>query len=519
MIDDAHLLPLATGRALDSRLASSPDTFRVLLIARWDLPFTRLGPELMGHLTVLRGELLRLDEAESRALVAAHVHTEADEVARAIALRTQGWCAAVVLTARAVAAASDPLATARRYAEVGGSAVADRVASEVFATLQPRQRHLLLASPTARRDPGLAVHLSHDTRADESLAELEAMGLLVTRVSPSTGTTGERYLIHPLLTEVVRRRLSAGGVDVLRAAATVRRAVQLDVARGDTGDAFRRLVDIGHHAAAATLLADHGVTLLARGHGARIDTFAAERPSVVDGDRPPGSRWRSNAGASVRSTPSQGLNRMVTDPMPESPTTSLQAGCARLMRSQLGLESVPAAVEHAGLVLAKDHDSVTDDLVPMLLCELGATQNWSGDLDAAQEALTRATLVSRSHDLPGMTAAALSHLAMTEFMLGHENAVLASPTRCSRSPAPGRSRGGAGPGTTRHSEPDWPRPSRSPPASSRCAPAPARSRPTTPSGPATRRTSRPSSGAGRTGPACSSPGDRCPRPSARSTYR
>ena len=95
------------------------------------------------------------------------------------------------------------------------------------------------------------------------------------------------------------------------------------------------------------------------------------------------------------------------------------------MRSQLGLESVPAAVEHAGRVLAQDHDSVTDDLVPMLLCELGATQNWSGDLDAAQEALTRATLVSRSHDLPGMTAAALSHLAMTEFMLGHENAVLA----------------------------------------------------------------------------------------------
>ena len=232
---------------------------------------------------MLRGELLRLDEAESRALVAAHVHTEADEVARAIAVRTQGWCAAVVLTARAVAAASDPLATARRYAEVGGSAVADRVASEVFATLQPRQRHLLLCVANEPGvTPALAVHLSHDTRADESLAELEAMGLLVTRVSPSTGTTGERFLIHPLLTEVVRRRLSAGGVDVLRAAATVRRAVQLDVARGDTGDAFRRLVDIGHHAAAATLLADHGVTLLARGHGARIDTFAAEHPSVVD---------------------------------------------------------------------------------------------------------------------------------------------------------------------------------------------------------------------------------------------
>ena len=431
VIDDAHLLPMATVRALDDRLETAPDSFRVLLIARWDLPFARLGPELMGHLTVLRGELLRLDESESAALVAAHVPGDSDEVARAIAPRTQGWCAAVVLTARAVAAATDPLATARRYAD-GGSTVADRVASEVFATLQPRQRHLLLCvSGEPVVTPALAVHLSHDVRAGEALADLEAMGLLVTRVSAPPGSADgpeawDHYRIHPLLTEVVRRRLAAGGVDVLRAAATVRRAVQLDVARGSTREAFGRLLDIGDHAAAATLLAEHGVTLLARGHGARVHDFALEHPSLVD-VRPgawfalAAERWSAGKVDAAR----QWLDRIVADPMPDTSTTALQLASARLMRSRLGLEPIVAAATNARQVLAGEHDTLTDHLVPMLLCELAVTQTWLGDLDRAEEALTRAVLLSRSHDLPGLTTSALSHLALTVFMLGRENASIA----------------------------------------------------------------------------------------------
>ena len=46
---------------------------RLLLASRWDLPLTRLVPELLGHLTVLRGDLLRIDEAEATALVTPHL--------------------------------------------------------------------------------------------------------------------------------------------------------------------------------------------------------------------------------------------------------------------------------------------------------------------------------------------------------------------------------------------------------------------------------------------------------------
>lgn len=417
VVDDAHDLPIATVRALDVRLEREPESLRLLLISRWDLPFTRLSAELLGQYSVLRGELLRLDDAESAELVAAHVPTGAAEVSRAIAERTQGWCAAVVMTARAVAASADPVRMARRYAEES-SPVADRVASEVFATLQPRQRHLLLCvAAEAEVTPELAVHLTHDPRAGEALADLEGMGLLVTRLPDA------RYAIHPLLAEVVRRRTVAGGVDVLRAAATVQRAVRLDVARGVTDAAFRRLVAIGDHAGAAELLATHGTTLLLRGHGDGIHPWAMANPSAVDVN--PGSwftlaleRWFADGVADSR----HWLDRILSDPLPDDETTRVQVACARLMRARLRLESIPAAVEHAESVLADDLPDAADALVPVLTCELAVTLNWLGRLDDAAYRLATALQLARSRDLPAMVAVALSHLAFTTFLQGNEAA-------------------------------------------------------------------------------------------------
>ena len=112
VVDDAHALPPATLRLIDSLLNEAPHGMRLLLLSRWDLPLTRLVPELLGHFTVLRGELLRMDPAESAAPGHRARPHRRPRGARAVIDRAQGWCAAVVLTARAIATSPDPVAAA-----------------------------------------------------------------------------------------------------------------------------------------------------------------------------------------------------------------------------------------------------------------------------------------------------------------------------------------------------------------------------------------------------------------------
>ena len=114
VLDDAHLLSPASIQVLDQLVNDDPDRMRVLLLTRWDLGITRLAAELRGHLTILRGELLRLDEQESAVLVAEHSRSADPRVASIVSERTQGWCGAVVLTARAIGAAPDAVAAAER---------------------------------------------------------------------------------------------------------------------------------------------------------------------------------------------------------------------------------------------------------------------------------------------------------------------------------------------------------------------------------------------------------------------
>lgn len=442
VVDDAHLLPPSALHLLDQRLSHEPESLRVLLLSRWDLPLSRLLPELLGHLTVLRGDVLRMDEAESAAMVAAHARSHDPDVVATITAHAQGWCAAAVLMARAVASAPDPAAAARRYAGVDAR-VADRIASEVFSALRPRERHLLLCIGHEKQvSASTARHLSHDPHAGEVLNDLETTGLLVTRVWPDSHAGRDRaysdtvpsddpcYQIHPLLAEVIRRRLVAGGVDVAQARATVARAVALDVERGETAHAFDRLVAINEPGRAADLLAGEGVSMVMRGQGAAVAAFVRAHPDVV-AEHPDTwfsvavERWVTNDVESARHWMDRALKAAAPTASTEAHTSEVagrpQVACIRLMRARLGLESLSAAVGHAQRVVLESHrDGADDEVMPQLLTELGITQNWTGDLVHAQVNLTTAVGLSRTRNLPALAIAALSHLAMTEYMAGRE---------------------------------------------------------------------------------------------------
>lgn len=437
IVDDAHLLPSATVRMLDRRLNDAPDTMRVLLLSRWDLALTRLVPELLGNFTTLRGDLLHLDDAECATLVEEHARTADPRVVQIVSERAQGWCAAIVLAARSIAGAPDRYAAAQRLADAD-TPVADRVASEVFSALTQRQRHVLLCvAGEGVVDVGTAAHLSHDSGARDVLAELEATGLLVTRVPAVRGPAGShetRYRIHPLLAEVIRRRLLAGGVDVSRARATVIRAVRLDLARGRMEDGFSRLVGVHAHEEAADLLATQGVTMLvAQGVAGPVADFARAHPDVVQ-SRPDTwfalafERWAADDVTAARHWMDRLLERAASGAADEqTPTDRLHLACVRLMRATLGLEPSGDAIVCARQTIARAQEGQatgeTDPTaLPLLVWQLGTTLNWVGDLPEAETHLTTALSLCRSHGLYKLEASALSHLAFTEFMSGREHA-------------------------------------------------------------------------------------------------
>jgi ATP/maltotriose-dependent transcriptional regulator MalT len=435
VVDDAHLLPSSTVRMLDRRLNAAPDTMRVLLLSRWDMPLTRLVPELLGDFTTLRGDLLRLDDTECATLVEAHARTSDPRVIRIISERAQGWCAAVVLAARSVSGAPDRYAAAQRLADEAVP-VADQIANEVFSALTERQRHLLLCvASEGVVDVGTAAHVSHDPGARDVLTELEATGL-VTRIARATGDHGHdtRFRIHPLVTEVIRRRLLAGGVDVQRAQGTVIRAVRLDLARRRPDEAFSRLVSMRAYDEAAEVLAARGVQMLFLDRAAAsVSDFARFHPDVVQ-DHPDlwfvlaFERWWADDVPMARHWMERIVER-AADPEARGADAvdEVQLACVRLMRAGLGLEPTEDAVEFAKRTIDRSqHGQVPTDAdgapLSMLLLTLGSTLNWLGDLAGAEASLTSALSLARSYDLHALEASALSHLALTELMVGREHA-------------------------------------------------------------------------------------------------
>ncbi len=456
VIDDAQALPTASVRVIDELLRTAPDSMRLLLISRWDLPLTRLVPELLGHLTVLRGDLLRMTDDEAATLVAFHLGKPDPDIVRAVVEFAHGWSAVLVLAAHAVGRAPEPAAAVRRLAE-GAAPVADQVASEVFATLSAPQRHLLLC--LSGEDPfgaRLAAHLSDDRHAAQILEELETTGLLVTRVPaltdhsdvgtfpPDYDTTesGARFLIHPLLQEVVRRRLAEDSDDVVRARATVTRAVRIDLANGRAPRSLQRLVRLYAFDEAAEVLARDGVhMMLGPGRGDEVAAVVRDHPELVDGH--PSTwfavaldRWLSDDPEGIQHWTGRIVARAAAEDLEENGKDALgstgwpspaQVACSHLWRGKLGLEPLELTIGRAQQVVADlaEQDEITGadaQAFPLLLMELGAAQGWSGALDAATTNFATAMVLCRSQGLSALSAAAMTHLAMSEFMAGHDRA-------------------------------------------------------------------------------------------------
>ena len=442
VLDDAHRLPPDSVTYLDRLLSEEPERLNLLLLARWDPPLTRLIPELLGNLTALRGGVLRLDREETAMLVRPQARTASAEVVAAVDRIAQGWCAIAVLAARAIGADRDPSRAAARLLH-GRPAFAERVLNEVFASLSSRQRHLLLCVAGEQRLTGeLARHLSQDPTADETLEELESTGLLVTRheVARQPGrplSEGRESIfdIHPLLREVIQRRIRVGGADVVRARASVRRAIEADVAQGEVGDAFDRLLAVNAAIEVVGLLASHGVELAARRRLTGMRDFVRRQTTVVE--RHP-SCWlpialeRWNAGDVQAAKP--WLHRVLGRATSGGEVTAGTSGatdrlthvCARLLLAWLGDGGLAEAVLLAETELATSPSQGigADALVQTVRFHTGMAQMRLGHLRGAERHLAAVVGQSRAREVSGLALSASAQLAITQFLLGREHACL-----------------------------------------------------------------------------------------------
>ena len=263
VVDDAHNLDADAWRLLDAVLTYAPDRVRVVLATRRDVPLRTVALQLCDSLTVLRSDALRFDDDDARRLIAAHAPGATNEEIDTLMLRADGWAAALVLGARALAGATDREAARAALAHTE-KPVLDYLLGEVFDTLSAASRHVLLCTAArVRGHRAAAVVLSGDPDAAEHLAALAVDGLLVTRYSDGDPAS---WQYHPLLRELLRRQVAVDGPDHALAVAAHARAARHYALHGDAASALRHASAAGEHDLAVTLLVDAGVTLMTTGH-------------------------------------------------------------------------------------------------------------------------------------------------------------------------------------------------------------------------------------------------------------
>jgi len=445
VIDDAHEMPHSCFLLLAEALNRCPDSVHVVLLSRWDPPLPLLMLEAQGRATVIRGHQLRMSPAEAHSLVMLHSGGPKSRHVEAIVRYARGWAAVLVLAGRYLRSFPQSVPGTLDEVAADGLGLADALASEVFSSLGEQQRHVLLCvagEPTVAS--AVAARLSGDIHAGQVLEELERVGLLVERQPPpADGLAGEvHFRLHPMLLEVLRRRLAAGGVEVMRARAVVLKTAALDGAHGEAGEAMRRMLWVRAFDEAADLVAEQGLNLVVTGQAEQVSRLAALAPDVIA--QRPGTwlamsvtrRWEGAvAGAAYWAQRSQ-QHLLAADV--RQPGEELDLALVRLLRAATGECGVSDAVDEANRLLSDWPVALSLARRALLLVELGAGETWLGRLDAAAEHLAAASAICRAADFRSLLPDALSRLAVAELLRARTVAALEAVTEAAESTPAGR---------------------------------------------------------------------------------
>jgi LuxR family maltose regulon positive regulatory protein len=431
VVDDAHLLPAAAFAVLSELLTQAPHSVRLLLATRYDLPLPVPELELRGLASTLRSRDLRFNDTEAAALVHAHAEDATDEDVKLLQEQTAGWAAALVLGARTIATSGDavaPIVTERP--------VLDLLLGETFSTLEERVQAVLLSTFGATTVTGqLAVVLSGDADAGAMLADLAGHGLLVTAYPDETGSEPV-YRYHPLLVELLRRRIVGSPEDAGLVVAAHHRAALYFENRGEGGTALRNAIGADDPALVARVLLGHGpavlaggdIALVAAGFEALPGGYVDEHPHLL-GVRGLLRRLTGDVTGAVMDAASAADIAAATKPetaTPDDDALEADAFLLRLWESRYGWYDVHDAIGRARSVLVLDRAAdggrrravLSPERLSWLLIELAAAETWADKLDDALGHLDEALVTARMAGHHQLIAGGQAHRAVVEYVRG-----------------------------------------------------------------------------------------------------
>ena len=459
IVDDAHRLPPQAWPVIDTWLdGRAADRVNLVLASRRDVPLPVVLMELSGDVTEIRSDVLSFTDSEARELIALHAPHASEGDAAALQDRADGWAAALVLGARAMAGTGNQPQLREGLSQTERP-VLDYLLGEVFSTLPAMVRHVLLC--TGGLDDvteEAAIVLSGDPEAGRRLADLAADAMLVTQYqSPRTTSVSDdarAWRYHPLLLELLRRQTALDGPDHELAMAAHARAARHFAVHGPTSEAVRHamwardeelltrlligetpaLIGAGHvdllHAALRSLPASAaerqpallGVTALAHlgvgDHETAARLAAWLRPSV-EAD----ARERAVARASGKEEGTIGRTLLVdsallgtwqarigwVDPQLAIRNAREVLGCALVGGTKGRRESHPTHQPLVPLSLSR---------LVWLLNELTAAELWVADLDSAEAHNEEALEVATVLGYPRFLAEAWANRAMLDMVVG-----------------------------------------------------------------------------------------------------
>jgi LuxR family maltose regulon positive regulatory protein len=429
VIDDAHLLPASTVAEVSRVLQQSPQAVCLLLATRYDLPLPVAELELRGMALTLRSRDLRFNDAEATALVQAHAQDATAEDVMVFQQKTAGWAAALVLAARTFQASGDAV-----WPLVNQRPVLDLLLGETLSTLDEGVQAMLLSTFGATSLTGhLATVLSGDAEAGPMLADLAGNGLLVTAYDDGPGSEPV-YQYHPLLVELLRRRIAASSHDRGLVVEGHHRSALYYENRGEHGAALSSALGADDAALIGRILLRHGPGMVATGESGLVAAgFEALPAGHVDqhphliGVRGLLRRVTGNVDGAVLDAASADEQLAETDPVtPDDDALAADAVLLRLWESRYGWYDVDAAIGRARSLLALDPAGgdgrppavIGPERLAWLLIELAAAEIWAGDLDAALRDLDEALVSARMAGHHGLVAGVLAHRAVVQLVRG-----------------------------------------------------------------------------------------------------